>query len=124
MERDQISHLEMQLQLIDLQSALECLDGDTALLGEIAGDLLENYEEAYDAVVRATEAKDAPQLERAAHSLKGAVRSLGARDAQAAAYRLEMMGRLSDFEGSYAALACLRLALEDLKPEIELLAQR
>ena len=63
-------------------------------------------------------------IRRAAHSLKGAVRSLGARDAQAAAYRLEMMGRLSDFEGSYAALACLRLALEDLKPEIELLAQR
>jgi HPt (histidine-containing phosphotransfer) domain-containing protein len=124
MERAQISQLETQLQLIDLHAALERLGRDTDLLGEIAEDFLETYEEAYEAVVRAAEAKDAPELQLTAHSLKGAVRNFGAQEAQAAAFRLEMMGRLSEFEGSVAALACLRITLEDLRPEMELLAQR
>ena len=124
MTNEQILQLVEQLQLINLVHALERTEGDGEVLRDAARDYLESYEEMLDTVSRATEEKDPTLLRRSAHALKGAVRNFGARQAQAAAYRLEMMGRLSEFEGSYAALACLRVALEDLKPEMETLAQR
>ncbi len=123
MERGQISQLQRQLQLINLQTALERLDGDIELLSEVAQDFLDTCEEAYAAVTRAAEAKNAAELQHAAHSLKGAVRNFGAEEAQAAAYRLEMMGRLNEFDGSEAALVSLRLTLDDLVPEMARLAR-
>jgi HPt (histidine-containing phosphotransfer) domain-containing protein len=93
------------------------------LLGAAAQDFLDTYEESYQAVVRAAEAKNTQQLQLSAHSLKGAVRNFGADAAQAAAYRLEMMGRLSVFEGSDAALICLQVMLEDLAAELERVAR-
>ena len=124
MELQQILQLVEQLQLINLIHALERTGGDGDLLRDAARDYLDSYEELLEAVVQAAEEKDPASLRQSAHSLKGAVRNFGAREAQAAAYRLEMMARLSEFEGSYAALACLRVTLEDLRPEMELLAQR
>ncbi len=123
MEHERISRLQTQLQLINLHAALERLGGDMDLVSEIAQDFLDTHQEAYQAVVRAAESKNASELQLTAHSLKGAVRNFGAEAAQAAAYRLEMMGRLSDFEGSDAALICLRVTLEDLAPEMSRLAQ-
>jgi len=123
MKHESISHLQTQLQLINLHIALERLDGDLGLFREIAQDFLDTYEEAYRAVARAAEAENGRELQLTAHSLKGAVRDIGAEATQAAAYRLEMMGRLNVFEGSDAALICLQTTLEDLAPELEHLAQ-
>ena len=108
----------------DSRPAHRCATDLGEALREAAGDYLKTYEELLEAVERATEAKNADDLRRSAHSLKGVVRNFCAQDAQAAAYRLEMMGRFAEFDGSYAALACLRVALDDLRPEMELLAQR
>ena len=124
MNRQQILQLVEQLQLINLLHALERTGGDGDLLRDAARDYLDSYEELLETIVLAAEKKDPDSLRQNAHSLKGAIRNFGARGAQAAAFRLEMMGRLSEFEGSYAALACLRVCLEDLRPEMELLAQR
>ncbi len=123
MEPEQISRLRTQLQLINLHAALDRLGGDMDLVSEIAQDFLDTYQEAYQAVVRAAEAKNAQELQLTAHSIKGAVRNFGAEAAQVAAYRLEIMGRLNEFEGSDAALICLQVALEDLAPEMARLAE-
>jgi HPt (histidine-containing phosphotransfer) domain-containing protein len=124
MTHQEISRLVEQLELINLVRALERTGNDAELLREVAGDFLDTYSEVFDAVVRAIEDRNGAALQRSAHSLKGAVRNFGAEKAQTAAYRLEAMGRLWEFEGSEAAVACLRRALEDLRPEMELLASR
>lgn len=123
MKYRQILQLRDRLQLINLIDVLERMGGDSELLHEVAGDFLKSYEETFEAVVRAIETENADDLQHNAHALKGAVRNFGAEKVEAAAYRLEMMGQQSQFEGSGAALACLRTTLADLRPEMELLAR-
>ena len=68
--------------------------------------------------------RDAKALERAAHTLKGAMGNLSAKEAFAAALRLEMLGRggdLTDVEEIYAelekAISRLKSVLATLKTE-------
>ena len=79
--------------VFDHKKALASLDGDTDLLCEVIDIFLETCPELLDAVRKAVEKRDAEAVERAAHSLKGAVATLSALDAAATAQRLETMGR-------------------------------
>ncbi len=58
---------------------------------------------------------DAPRLQRAAHSLKGAVGLFGAPAAAAAAQRLEALGQAGDLSGAPEAVAELEAALTPLR---------
>ncbi len=77
----------------DLASALEEVDGDAELLREMAQVFLEDHPQLMTAVREAAAACDPGRLRRAAHALKGAVANFAAREAVAAAQRLEAMGR-------------------------------
>ena len=71
--------------VIDLPVALERLDNDRELLGELADMFYEDGPEALDRFVRSLEAGDFAEATRAVHSLKGLFRTFEASAAETAA---------------------------------------
>jgi len=96
--------------VFDQQATLVRVKGDREMLQEIV-QLFRAEAPELLAAIRASMARgDGHALQRAAHSLKGTVRSFGAQAAGDAALRLEEMGRSGDL--TQAALACAELEKE------------
>jgi PAS domain S-box-containing protein len=102
----------------------EQFGNDPALLKEIAGIFVETCSTWQADLRSAAEALDAARLQRAAHTVKGAVSHFGDREAYDAAYRLELMGKGRDLEGAAAACAVLDKALERLLPALRAICER
>ncbi len=102
--------------IIDWQAALESVGGDQGVLREMVNLFLAEYPGWVSALGRAIASRDAGQVKRAAHTLKGALSTLGARAAFDAALELEAMGRANDLSGVDDAFHALREALERLQP--------
>ena len=108
--------------LIDRTALLARLDGNTELLAEMAELFLRESPKLLQRVREAVRCSDAKALERAAHSLKGAVSNFTSQGGFETAQRLEMMGRtgdLSQIEAAQAALerevASLDAALDEMR---------
>jgi len=100
--------------VFDRNVALDRVEDDRELLQEIVGLFFDEIPGLLSAIQESVVQRDANALERAAHTLKGAVGNLGAKDAFAAALRLEVLGRggdLTNIEEAYAELekAIIRL---------------
>ncbi len=92
---------------LDLRDVLERVDGDRALVRELAQLYLDESPRMLAEIRRCVEAGDAHGLESAAHNLKGACASLGAKPMARVAFSLETMGRsaqLSDVVARFADL--------------------
>jgi CheY-like chemotaxis protein len=100
----------------DRQAALTRLEGDADLLREMAGLFLGDYPRQIAALREAIEHQDADAIQRTAHTLKGALSSLGARPAAAAALALEDVGRARNHEQAPRAFEELMAALNQLLP--------
>jgi two-component system, sensor histidine kinase and response regulator len=111
-----------ELAKLDCAVALERLGGDAELLREVAGLFLEEYPMLMDEIHAAMVSGDGESLQRAAHSMKGAVSNFGAEDVYEAAFALEKMGRAGDFTTMENSIRCLADALENIRPALELLA--
>src|SRR5262249_28041818 len=74
--------------------------GNKKLLERMAGAFAEECPRLLAEIRAAVSAGDAPRLRRAAHTLKGAVGTFGAREAFEAALRLETMGREGNLGGA------------------------
>jgi len=105
----------------DHKRALERVDGDVALLANLAQVFLEESPRMIGAVQAAVQNKDAAGIERAAHSLRGSVSMFAAKDAVEATSKLEIIGREARVEVAEAAVASvlhevarLRTAFEEL----------
>ncbi len=81
----------------NLGAALERLDGDIALLKELAGLFLDECPARMAEIRRAIDGRDGLGLERSAHYMKGSVGHFAAREAFEAAARLERAGREEDW---------------------------
>jgi HPt (histidine-containing phosphotransfer) domain-containing protein len=101
-------------EVLDMSQALGHVDGDEALLREVAGMFLEDCPRLLSEVREAFERGDAHGLGRAAHALKGSVGNFGARAAFEAARRLELMGKGGDLARAGEALAALEAEMERL----------
>ena len=97
---------------VDLNAALEVVDGDVEILQMVVEMFLGEYGEQMAALGEAVARQDAPDVERVAHRLKGVVSNVGGMAASKPAGRLEAMGTAGDLDGAPAAL-------EDLKAEME-----
>jgi len=97
---------------VDLNQALEVVDGDVEILQMVVEMFLGEYGEQMAALGEAVARRDAPDVERVAHRLKGVVSNVGGKAASKPAGRLEAMGEAGDLDGAPAAL-------EDLKAEME-----
>lgn len=96
---------ERSVNTFEWQEALADLDGDEEILRDLAGVFLAEADAMMAAVRNAVARRDATELRRAAHSLKGAVRVFHADHAAAAALYLEALGRDADFRDTDRALA-------------------
>jgi len=97
--------------VLDLQLALSRVGGDKQLLREIAFLFIEDCPRAFAEIQEAIASGDAAKLETTAHALKGSVANFAARDAVAAAFGLEQMGRAKEMSQAEGMLSRLESAL-------------
>jgi len=90
------------------------VDGDPALLAELAGLFVSDAAQARAELRARLDAGEAERMYRAAHRLKGAAGALGAEEVAEAAGRLEALGREGDLTAAPAALAELEIRLDRL----------
>jgi PAS domain S-box-containing protein len=95
--------------------ALERVGGDHQLLRELCEICLANIPTWLNEVRSALAAGDAVRLRRAAHSIKGAVGSIGGSEAASTAAVLEERGRAARLENAAADLAAVEQALARLE---------
>ena len=80
----------------DLTTALNYVGGDRELLDELLGIFAEDAPVRIEAMRRAIGGGDTPELMREAHTLKGALKVIGATSAAGLAQSLEALGRAGD----------------------------
>ena len=80
----------------DLTTALNYVGGDRELLDELLGIFAEDAPVRIEAMRRAIGGGDTPELMREAHTLKGALKVIGATSAAGLAQGLEALGRAGD----------------------------
>ncbi len=99
---------------IDL-AAMRCIvEGDEVLLRELGALFLQEYPAQLAELRDAFDGADAHQLERTAHSLKGALATIGATAARPLAYDLEIMGHTASLDEAYGVLQQLEAELARL----------
>jgi HPt (histidine-containing phosphotransfer) domain-containing protein len=107
---------------MDRSLALARVDGDESLLADLARLFCEESPKMLAAVQQAVSAKDAERLQRAAHSLKGAVATFAAHHAFDAALKLERLGRAGDLGEAGKAYQALESQVERLRSVLDTLS--
>ncbi len=107
-----------QLASLNRALALERVGGDLTLLQEIARLFLEEGPSLVADLRRAAEARDAAELERVAHTLKGAVGNFTSEGPYQTALRLEMMGRQRSTDGAPEICQELEHQFEGLRSDL------
>ena len=102
---------------------LEQLDGSQELLTEIIQLFSGEAPQLINAMRNALQQGDMRELERSAHSLKGAASNFLAYGTVSAASNLENDAKNGDSESARASLATLEVAVERLLPELANLCQ-
>jgi two-component system sensor histidine kinase/response regulator len=85
-------------EVIDWKRGLAAVDGDSELLHDLLRIFAKETPVALERLRDAVRLKDAPAIERAAHTLKGSVGNFGANGAVQAALQLEGIARKGDVE--------------------------
>ena len=98
----------------DLQAALEAVGGDHELLREVVDAFLQECPQILQSSKDAVERGDQKQLVRFAHTLRGAMSTLGADEALQEAARLEEAARQGRFDDAPPLIARLEVAVERL----------
>jgi HPt (histidine-containing phosphotransfer) domain-containing protein len=93
--------------LIDQEALLERVAGDADFLQTMVDLFIADAPTRIDAIRAGLRQSDAQVVERAAHSLKGALATMAADDAAAEAFRLEQLGRSGALDGAAEVLASL-----------------
>ena len=113
---------EQENAVLDHDLALARVDGDQALLSDLAKLFCEECPRMVAAVREAVSSRDAKSLERAAHSLKGSIATFAAQGAHDAALQLERLARAGDLSAAENAYLVLANEIQRLKPALEDLA--
>jgi two-component system, sensor histidine kinase and response regulator len=110
-------------ELLNREAVLARVEGDRQLLEQMVSIFLEEVPRQLAELRKAIDDADARAVERAAHTLKGAVGIFAAPPAVAAALRVELMGREKNLAGAAPALASLEREVERLKSVLRAFAQ-
>jgi HPt (histidine-containing phosphotransfer) domain-containing protein len=103
----------------NLAELLERLDNDHDFLRELLAIFREDSRINLQKARAALQARDLPELTRAAHTMKGMLRNLSMDCAAEIAYALESSAREEQYEIAQASFARLEEALTALVPEVE-----
>lgn len=113
----------VQVQLFDREAALARVGDDEELLAELVKIFLDDYPNSLVAIEAALAHKNPIELERAAHSLKGAVANFGADAVVKEAYELEQRGRAGDLTNATENLGRLHEVIRQLDYELRPIAE-
>jgi two-component system sensor histidine kinase/response regulator len=108
-------------EIIDWSRGLAAVDGDSALLRDLLRIFANEAPATLQKLRSAVELKDAPAIERAAHTLKGSVGNFGADAAVQASLSLEVMARQGDLEHAGAAFRSVEQEIHRVLAAIETL---
>lgn len=114
----------MQEPLFNKDAALARVGDDEELLAELVKIFLDDYPNSMRAIESAVQSQDPPKLERAAHTLKGAVANFGAEAVVNEAFRLECLGRSGDLSAASESLSRLHNVIRKLEDELRPLAHQ
>jgi len=98
---------EMTYQVFDQDTALSRVDNDMELFKEIAALFFDDSAKLLGEIREAIKLGDVRMLEKAAHTLKGAISNFFAKEAFDAALKMEAMARekkLTDVDAAYSEL--------------------
>ena len=101
---------------IDWSVARQTVQEDEELLRELVSTFLDEIPSTMKAMRTAIDANEAASLQRAAHTLKGALGHFGAQRAYAAALHVETLARGGDVPGAADGLPDLDRAMAELTP--------
>jgi len=104
--------------ILDRDTALARLGGDGDVFLDAVATYRQEREQMLSAVHNGLAQRDPDALHRAAHALKGALATLGAGRAAAAAIALEQLARDGDLRAAGRACATLEDELDRLEPEL------
>jgi len=103
---------------IDVRFLLRRVEGDRGLMKELISVFLEDTPRLFKELTAAVEKRDHAKIERAAHTLKGAVANFGAKRARELGLELETRGRERDLELADCVLAELQKELAIVEAEL------
>jgi signal transduction histidine kinase/HPt (histidine-containing phosphotransfer) domain-containing protein len=106
----------------DLAAALKAVDGDAALLADIARAFLTESPRLLDEIEGAITHADPSVLHRAAHTIKGGLRLFGADSAYELACRLEGLGRTGNVQAAGEPFENLKHAVVELQQDLSVFA--
>ena len=109
--------------VFDRDAALAHVEGDSALLGELADIFIKHATDMVSLIRDAVSRDDLPALEQAAHSLKGSAANLCASGVTEAAKRLELIGRQGASHRIGQAVNDLERELAMLKPALAVIRE-
>jgi two-component system, sensor histidine kinase and response regulator len=109
---------------LDVAAALERVEGDHELLEELVRLFVEGCPAAMREIRQAFSDRDAHQLDRLAHTMKGSSASLGANRVSEAALVLEMRARAGALENAGELIDVLQGELDRVIPELESLTRK
>lgn len=98
----------------DLSIALQRMDGDESLLQEVVDIFLEDYGNTLKELHAAIGRREPAALQRAAHTIKGAVGNFAAKRAGDIALRMESLSKGGQTEEAVALLSALEQEMETL----------
>jgi CheY-like chemotaxis protein/HPt (histidine-containing phosphotransfer) domain-containing protein len=101
----------------DWSIALGATGGDEELLREVVGEFLKEYPRLIEQAQTAMRAGDAPTVCRTAHTIKGALRTLGADIASKRAEAFETVLRAGSLESADESFDALTAAVDALMPD-------
>ncbi len=104
---------------INLQAALEALDGNRQLLGELVAIFREECPKLQTEIETALACGDLPSLRRAAHTLKSSLAHLAAGRARTTAEAMETNARQQNLQGAGELWPRLQAELEELWPLLD-----
>jgi HPt (histidine-containing phosphotransfer) domain-containing protein len=99
---------------IDIDQALQDVDGDIGLLRDVVRMFVEEYPAQLEALKLALSTQDATGVENAARRLQQFLRNVGGKNAQDLAHQLELIGEQGELDGGVAVLQILETEIERL----------
>ncbi|MGH9561551.1 MAG: response regulator, partial [Terracidiphilus sp.] len=109
---------------LDVDAALNRVEGDRELLDELVRLFVESSPAAMQEMRQALNERDAHCLDRLAHTMKGSSGSLGANRVSEAALVLEMRARSGALENAGELIDSLQSELDRVLPEMEALTRK
>jgi HPt (histidine-containing phosphotransfer) domain-containing protein len=106
-----------------VQDLLEAFENDWSFFKEVAEAFLSDYPRQIDRLRASAEKGDAAAFRRAAHSLKGMLRSFQAEDAAEKAFRLETQAQAGNLGGVESLIAALEGDIRRLAAELHRLIE-